>query len=76
MRGELVDDKDPWCIRITSHRFFDVFNKIHFGSCSPDRGCHDLARDDIKVGDQAQGAVADVFELDTLNEPGRVGLVS
>ena len=60
---ELVYDKDPVSRWITLDGLLNVVFKIHFCACFSDTGTDDLPGSHFKVGDQALGAMAFVFEL-------------
>jgi len=66
VRVELIDDKEPTALRICIDRVCDVSGKILFISGRSNSGRDDLAGCHIEVGGKALGAMADIFELSTL----------
>src|SRR5579859_869628 len=74
VRVELVRDEDPPRIGIGLDRPVDVGDKVSFRACWPDRWADHFSSDDVEVGDQRQGAMSDVLELDALYETGANGL--
>jgi hypothetical protein len=64
VRVELVHDQIPLRIRMQHDGTFAVFQEVFLGTRGTHCGRHRFATDHIEAGDQAQRAVADVFELD------------
>jgi len=70
MDVELVCDEHPARRRIGVNRLGDMGREIFLGAGRPQgRGDH-LARGDVDIGDQAQGAVTDVRELPSFDLAG------
>lgn len=70
VRRKVVDEEDPLRFRVARHSPLDVEQEILFGSGAVEGRSDDLARDDVEVGRQAHGAVADVVELASLHLAG------
>ena len=68
VRVELVGDEYPTRIGIGLDSRRDMRGEIGLGSRRPERRTQDFAGGDLEVGDQTQGAVAVVLELDALDQ--------
>ena len=69
MRVQLVGHEQPDRVRVGSDGLADMGDKIGFGAAWAETGRHDLSTHDIEIGDQAQCAVALVFELAAFLQP-------
>ncbi len=73
MDVQLIYDEDPCSARIVSERLGDMCRKVFFGTRRAERGGEDATEGDLEVGDQRQGAVAEVFVLAAFDPSGRHG---
>src|SRR6266545_5621078 len=71
---ELIGDEDPSGVRIGLDGPVDMGDEINLRPGRSDRRADHLAGRDVEVCDQRQGAVADVFELDTFHQARPNGL--
>ena len=67
---ELVEDEDPSGLGIGVDGRCDVGGEVGFGSSDADGRKNRLAGGDLEVGDEAQGAVTTILELDALGPAG------
>jgi hypothetical protein len=70
VRIELIHDKDPGIIRSQGDRLTHVRDQIGFRAGVPYCRGHNPSGNNVKVGDQTLGALADIFKLDPLPSPG------
>ena len=77
MGVELIGDDYPTRLRIGIQDRFDVSGEIGFGARWTDRRADELTGGHVEVGDQTQGAVAPIFELNALDptRSNRLGLL-
>lgn len=68
MSIELIRDKDPGSLWVDVDRLRDVVDEVSFRSPLRHRRGHDLARDDVEIRHQTEGAMPQVLELDSFDE--------
>jgi hypothetical protein len=69
MRVELVQHEDPCGFGVTIDGRSNVGSEVVLGPRGADGPFEHLSSRDVEVGDEAQGAVSLVLELDTLDQP-------
>ena len=65
---ELIGDKDPLGVGVDVDRLTNVLNEVDLCSAFCHGRCNDFSGYDVEVGEQTQGAVSTVFELDAFNQ--------
>ena len=68
MHVELIDDKEPWGLRISGDGVGNMRRKVFFRSAGPDGRRHDFPRHHVEVGDQALRPMAEIGILGALDE--------
>jgi hypothetical protein len=71
MGVELIGNEDPARLWISCDGLVDVRDEVGFGARGSQAGRDDLAGGHIQVGDQAEGAVAFIFEFLSLDVTGQ-----
>lgn len=74
MGVQLIRDKDPDCLGVRVDGLGNVGRKIGFRTGWPQAWGYTPPRGDLEIGHQAQGAMADVFELTPFRLPWLHGL--